>query len=205
ALLVQRSILHNALWGDDNAASKPLFQEIENPEDVFNIFNYITYEKGCSILVMLEDLMGEEIMQQVIQAYIRRYQYQSVNSQDFIDFLQESIETNVSDFLDSFIKQSGYPLVTVNFSENRSQIILTQERFLRMNEEGNETRWTIPLKYIAEINDEMESVWFNSNQESLIFNFPTNINWIKLNFGRSGYYRTNYPKHMWRYFSRIIK
>lgn len=44
-LLVQTSILHNALWGDDSTATKPLSQEIENPVDVFNIFNYVTYEK----------------------------------------------------------------------------------------------------------------------------------------------------------------
>lgn len=28
------------------------------------------------------------------------------------------------------------------------------------------SRWTIPLKYITDINDEMESIWFNSNEES---------------------------------------
>lgn len=84
--------------------------------------------------------MGEELMQQVIQMYIKRYQYQSVNSQDFIDFVEGLVQGDVDDFFDSFIKQSGYPLVTVDFAENRSQVILTQERFLRINEEGNETR-----------------------------------------------------------------
>lgn len=91
---------------------------------------------------MVEDLIGDDTMQRVLQTYIREYQYQNVESQDFLDILQEFVNFNATDFLNGFIQQSGYPLVSVS-QISGNKVSLRKTRFIRMDQAYKEGRFVL--------------------------------------------------------------
>ena len=52
-----------AMWDDGFMSSHPVYTEVIQPEQIESIFDAITYEKGCSLLRMLESTVGERQFQ----------------------------------------------------------------------------------------------------------------------------------------------
>ncbi|KAF2888556.1 hypothetical protein ILUMI_17616 [Ignelater luminosus] len=134
------STLQSALWIDDEPSINPLVWEMRKPSDAYDILNNINYDKGGSVLKLVEDLIGNDNMQMVLQTYIRKYQYRNVDSQDFVNTLQEFVNFNATDFLNGFIKQSGYPLISVSQIHGR-KVSLHKTRFLRMDQAYRDGRF----------------------------------------------------------------
>ena len=82
--------------------------------------------------------------------------------------------------MDSWIKQKGYPVVTIHSQRTKrssapDQILVSQERFLidpsldkhtRKNEIGD-LRWYIPLTYVTESSDKEHMLWINKTSSKL--------------------------------------
>ena len=49
------------MWDDGYESSHPVEVDVQNPDQINNIFDSITYSKGASLLMMLEDVVGEVV------------------------------------------------------------------------------------------------------------------------------------------------
>lgn len=175
--------------------SHPIEQEVNNPDEIGALFDAISYSKGGSVLRMLENYLGADDFQKGINLYLTRHSYSNAQTQDLWDALAESSGKPVSRIMDSWVKQTGFPVIDFDLNTN-GQINLSQERFLFENistESNDSTIWSIPVKATNQSQEEL-SILMESSTE----NFETTINsddqWVKLNPDQTGFYRVNYSE-----------
>lgn len=84
---------------------------------------------------MLENFLEPVCFYNSITSYLRKYSFSNAQTEDLFGIFQlGTIEFNLTDIMDTWTRQEGFPVVNVlkskNKSENKSTYILTQKRFL---------------------------------------------------------------------------
>lgn len=102
-----------ALQLDGLKNSHPIEVPIQNPGDVFEIFDAISYNKGASVIRMLVDYIGDEKFRKGMHLYLKKFQYKNAATDDLWNALQEASDKPVNEVMSTWTKQMGYPLITV--------------------------------------------------------------------------------------------
>lgn len=101
--------------------------------------------------------------------------------------------------------QSGYPVVTIEVSDDRRSLSISQKQF-QLQHKNNDNAWNIPLNYAtSDENSNFSDTTYKmilSGNETINITFPNEIDWIVFNVQQTGYYRVNYDEETW---SRISK
>lgn len=172
--------------------SHPIAVEVNNPNEINQIFDQISYNKGASIIRMLEKYTKHEKFRLGIQKYMNAFSYSNATSTDLFKF-QDNSEI-VIDMVNSWINQEGFPLITVK--ETADSLELTQTRFLTGKKRNDERTWIIPLT-IQFYGEEPQDYFFSEKTLKI----SKNNDLYKLNLSNSGVYRVLYSKET---FERII-
>lgn len=69
---------------DATLASHPIVQTVENPDQITELFDTITYSKGASIIRMLESFVGGEIFKQGVTNYLKKFSFSNAVTDDFL-------------------------------------------------------------------------------------------------------------------------
>ena len=90
-------------------------QAVEHPDQITEIFDAISYQKGASVLRMLEDFMGAEEFRIGIQRFLKKYKYDNAVTADLWRELSRvsSQQLNITRIMDTWTRQMGYPVLTV--------------------------------------------------------------------------------------------
>jgi len=102
-----------ALQTDGLHTTRPIEFEVVKPSDTRGMFDFITYEKGGSVLRMLEQYLGATVFRDGIRHYLRKHSYANTRTSDLWDALEEVSRQPVRNLMDSWIYQGGHPLVTL--------------------------------------------------------------------------------------------
>ncbi len=70
----------------------------------------IFYEKGAWALFMLRNQIGDTTFKKGIQNYLQKHQFKNVTISDFIKEMELVSETNLDDFRDEWLENTGFPL-----------------------------------------------------------------------------------------------
>lgn len=81
---------------DATLATHPIVQVAENPDQITELFDTITYSKGASVIRMLADFVGEENFAKSVTNYLKRHQYGNAVTDDLLNEI-ELIDSNNSD------------------------------------------------------------------------------------------------------------
>ena len=109
-------------------------QEVNNPEEIATLFDSaIVYAKGARLMFMLMRIMGERSFFAGLKEYFKKFQYQNTTGDDLWEALQPHAKFNVKEFMDAWILQPGYPMLTDD----------AQQRFL-LNGGTDDTKWPLP-------------------------------------------------------------
>ena len=77
------------------------------------MFDVLTYEKGGSLLRMLEQYLGTERFRDGVRRYLAAHRYGNTETTDLWDAIEEAAEGEpIRALMDSWIRQGGHPLVT---------------------------------------------------------------------------------------------
>ncbi len=176
----------------------PVEVPINNPDEIRTIFDAISYSKGSSIIHMLYNYLGPDDFQTGLRYYLKKHSYKNTVTSDLWEALEEASSKPVRKFMHAWTSQSGYPLVSVNTSDEG--ITLKQERFiLNPNSKHiDKNTWPVPLLSDNEILPETfdKSELIVSHKSADIF---------KLNFGGSGFYRTVYNASHLQALTKLIR
>ena len=95
-------------FGEDADPTRLKFsQKGIDPDAVYSLIPYI---KGHDFLVMLEQSVGRDRFDRFIQDYISTYKFQSLTTEEFIDFLKEKLPEAVAKVeVEEWIYEPGYP------------------------------------------------------------------------------------------------
>jgi len=177
---------------DSLKSSHPIDAEVKTPHEVNEIFDAISYNKGGSVLRMLESYLGEDIFKTGLQKYIAKHKYANATTQDLWTALEDVSKAPVVRLMSSWTKQSGYPIIEAELKENK--VKLTQKRFLlEQVGKANKTKWIIPISILTDSGEKISFLLEDEKKEILL---KQKANWIKLNTEQTGFYRTKYEKNI---------
>ncbi|MBS0454463.1 MAG: peptidase M1 [Proteobacteria bacterium] len=105
------------------------------------------YNKGSHVLETLQNYIGEEAMQKGLRIYLKDYSFGNATPSRLWSSLERaSGGKKLADIGDSFIRQTGVPLLTVDAQcvGNSTWVGITQEAFPNQNR-FPASLWTIPV------------------------------------------------------------
>ena len=92
---------------------------------------------------MIEGFLGEDAFRTGIQAYMRKHARANAVADDLWGALAEASSQPVLEVANAWIRQPGYPVVSVSLSGNT--LSLSQERFFSDPSAKGDERWPVPL------------------------------------------------------------
>ncbi len=101
-----------ALQVDGLHSTRAIEYTVTSPAEALGMFDLLTYEKGGSVLRMLEQWLGATVFRDGIRLYLRRHSYANAVTGDLWRALEEISGQNVAEVMNTFILQGGHPLVT---------------------------------------------------------------------------------------------
>jgi len=129
---------------DSLASTRPVEYEVRSPADTEGMFDVLTYQKGGSLLRMLQQFIGEEPFREGINHYLRKHSYANTETGDLWDAIERVTGQPARRLMDSWIWQPGYPIVSA--SVEGSELVLRQQRFGFDEATADDpSRWVIPV------------------------------------------------------------
>lgn len=158
-LKVEEYLLHTcfaAVGHDSLNSSRPISSPAENPTQIKQMFDTVSYDKGACVLHMLRHFLTDDVFQSGIVRYLRKYSYRNAQNQDLWDSLANTCSEgdfvsgkhcyssdqapknaylfagehlNLTAMMNTWTLQKGIPLVTV--TRKGPLLLLRQDRFLR--------------------------------------------------------------------------
>jgi puromycin-sensitive aminopeptidase len=184
-LLVDVGIYRDmALQVDGLHSTRPIEYEVLSPNDTQGMFDLLTYEKGGSVLRMLELFLGVETFRAGIRAYLRKHAYANTITTDLWDALEAASGQPVREVANSFILQGGHPLVTL---ENGT---ISQRPFMYGPAKGASaigTTWTVPVTTRSLTSGQWTKHLLGAAPLSVTDEAP-----VVVNAGGSGVFRSRY-------------
>jgi puromycin-sensitive aminopeptidase len=180
---------------DSLRSTRPIEFEVVSPDDAEGMFDVLTYEKGAAVLRMLEQYLGEDVFRDGIRHYLSLHQYSNTETTDLWDAIEESSGEPVRQIMDTWIFQGGYPVIEAELIGDRT-VRLRQERF-RYPVDGDdgdeiEPTWAVPILYRWSTGGRVEHARVLLTDREHDIELPESVDWVHLNAGGSGFYRTRY-------------
>lgn len=173
---------------DGLETSHPIEVEVINPAEIDEIFDAVSYQKGASVIHMLEQYVGEEVFRKGLQEYLNKFKYANATTQDLWSAIAKSSGKQVQKIMDSWTKQVGYPLLTTKINGNTIEV--TQERYFFSGRKKDPTKWYIPL---ALTQDSKTSYTLVERQKEII---PKGKGITLVNKNQVGFYRIQYDREL---------
>ena len=194
---------NEALSLDGLKSSHPIEQEVNHPAEIGQLFDAISYSKGGSVLRMLENFLGAETFRKGINRYLDRHQYRNAATRDLWDALGEASGQPVAEMMDSWVQQTGYPVLDVGSRRTGDSLEVTasQSRFVYEHlidpDEADDTTWRVPLNVTTSAGEAPEPVLLSQREGTISVPAPDGDAWVKVNPEQTGFYRVNYTGEGW--------
>eukprot|EP01111_Echinosteliopsis_oligospora_P007854 TRINITY_DN2317_c1_g1_i3.p1 TRINITY_DN2317_c1_g1~~TRINITY_DN2317_c1_g1_i3.p1 ORF type:complete len:885 (+),score=286.66 TRINITY_DN2317_c1_g1_i3:86-2656(+) len=173
--------------------SHPIEVDVKTSDEISEIFDAISYNKGSCVIRMLEAHLGEGNFKKGLHTYLTRFEYKNAVTEDLWQALAEASGVNVKDFMDSFTKHTGYPVVTVQ--RDGQKVEVSQHRFLQSGEVvTDDVKWALSLR-MASSSGEVSTQTVTDKKTTITVPFKGD-DWIKFNYGQSGFFRIRYSEEL---------
>lgn len=191
------SDLGRAFGLDCLKSTHPVEVEVADAAEIDEIFDIISYSKGCSIVRMLASFLGNDVFKKGLNIYLNRHKYANALTEDLWAALSETSGKPVKELMDHWTKQDGYPVLFVSEKESKdaeTTLEVTQSRFLSTGEDSSITTiWWVPIGVATPhgtvqqiIKDKTSTVTVKADKNE----------WIKFNPGVTGFYRVRYTDEL---------
>ena len=129
---------------DALASTRAIEFPVETPDEAEGMFDVITYEKGASVVRMLEHYLGSDVFRDGVRHYLDRHAYGNTETTDLWDSIEETSGQPIRALMDGWIYQGGYPVVTARSDEHGLR--LTQHQFTLDPDAADDRTWTVPMR-----------------------------------------------------------
>jgi puromycin-sensitive aminopeptidase len=179
-----------ALSVDGLHSTRPIEYPVRAPKDAEAMFDVLTYEKGASVLRMLEQHIGPTVFRDGVRDYLRMHAYDNADTKDLWISLGKAARQAVPELMDGWIFQPGYPLVTAELTE-RSELVLTQQRFTYLSDPAPGL-WRVPvtLRLHTREKTDIRRLLLEGAQERVAC--PPDTRFLVVNENGHGFYRVRY-------------
>ncbi|MGH2621708.1 MAG: M1 family metallopeptidase [Anaerolineales bacterium] len=186
-----------ALDADGLHHTRPIEFPVESPTDAEAMFDVLTYEKGGSVLRMLEQHIGEQVFRDGVREYLRRHAYSNADTLDLWVALGAVAGQGVPDLMQGWVFQPGFPLIDVR--RDPDGLHLRQQRFTYLPPGDRpadapipDQRWSVPLQIRLHSAGEAKTVQHLLEGSEATLPAPPDLRWAVANAGGNGFYRVRY-------------
>lgn len=133
-----------ALKRDATDGVQSVHVEVKHPDEINTLFDgAIVYAKGSRLMHMLRRWLGDHAFRKGLGAYFEKHQYGNTIGRDLWDALSQASGRDVASFMDAWLEQPGYPVVTAKVENDC--LILSQKQFFIGEHEDKGRLWPVPL------------------------------------------------------------
>lgn len=183
--------------------TRPIEFPVRHPDEASVMFDVLTYEKGASVLWMIEQYLGRDRFRAGIRRYLKAHLHGNTETGDLWDAIEaEAGDVPIRAIMDSWIYQGGFPAISTELgvTEQGASIALRQEPFSYLPKYDREdsaigSDWLIPVVAVSPDNDRVATrIILGSDPVAIpIDSFP-----LLVNAGGSGFFRVNYDPESYR-------
>nr|XP_012773537.2 endoplasmic reticulum aminopeptidase 1 [Maylandia zebra] len=224
-----------AMEVDSLSSSHPVSTPVENPTQIQEMFDDVSYDKGACILNMLRDFLTPEAFEIGIVRYLKRYSYQNtVNSH-----LWESL-TNIcsshdldegrlkhTEFCSKRKTQSGASkwysgdeldvraimdtwtlqegFPLVTVEVRGREVRLSQERYLKTDDPSPSEGFLWQIPLTYKTSASNTVHRFLLKTKTDVLFLPEEVDWVKFNVDMSGYYMVHYAGEGWNSIIKLLQ
>ncbi|KAJ5202156.1 uncharacterized protein N7498_006819 [Penicillium cinerascens] len=182
--------LQDAFSLDSLRSSHPIEVPVKRTDEINQIFDAISYCKGSSVLRMISKYLGEDVLLQGVQNYIKTHAYGNTKTSDLWAALANTSGKPVKSVMETWTKNVGFPVISVTEDKDSSTIHVKQNRFLQTNDvRPDEDTVIYPVMLALRTTQGVEELMLAEREGS--FKVP-DLDFFKLNADHSGLYRTSY-------------
>ncbi|MDB5186573.1 MAG: putative Aminopeptidase [Candidatus Saccharibacteria bacterium] len=164
--------------------------DVHHPDEISTLFDgAIVYAKGARLLRMLQQYIGHEAFQTGLKDYFAEHAYKNTTGNDLWRALSKASGKDITEFMDTWITQSGYPVVSV--THDGTNVHLTQQQFFVGPHQPSEKLWPIPLNSAC---SQMPEIF--TEREATIERTHTTT--LRLNVGDTAHFITHYDVNLLR-------
>ena len=140
----QTSGVPSALKRDATDGVQSVHVEVSHPDEINTLFDpAIVYAKGSRLMHMLRRWLGDADFAKGLHAYFEKHQYGNTIGRDLWNALGQASGRDVAAFMDSWLEQPGYPVLTVKVENDVLKI--SQKQFFIGEHEDKNRLWVVPL------------------------------------------------------------
>ena len=191
--------LQRALALDCLRSSHPIEVPVQSAGQIAQIFDAISYAKGSSLLRMIANWLGEDVMIKGVSNYLNKFKYGNAKTEDLWNALSEASGKDVTKVMSTWTKKIGYPVVTV--IEDGNKVTFVQNRYLSTGDVQPEEDTTVyPVFLSVKTKDGVDKNMI-LDEKTKTFELK-DTEFYKVNADQAGVYVTLYPNKRWEAFGK---
>jgi puromycin-sensitive aminopeptidase len=198
-------------------SSRPIEFAVGAPHDAEAMFDVLTYEKGASVLRMLEQYMGPDVFRAGVRDYLKKHAFGNTETNNLWESLAGTSGLPIPVIMDGWIFRPGYPLLSVkrippgvhgDLETRGDALVLRQQRFSYLPAPlgaaavgeratppaASETPslWQVPVQVRIETltGSEVRRILLKEEEQRLPL--PSDVQAVLVNEGGHGFYRVRY-------------
>ena len=190
-----------ALTADALLSTHPIYSEVKSPAEATELFDVITYEKGCAVLRMVERYLGETSFRDGMRRYIAKHKNGNASGRDLWQALGAQVKQPVEAMMQPWISGPGFPLVAVSHfrRDGRDILHLSQRRFFANRDEmvrSHDEIWPIPVvvRYGDANGTHCQRLLVSEREMSVAIEADTPVRWLYANADAAGFYRLHFEE-----------
>jgi puromycin-sensitive aminopeptidase len=189
-------------------STRPIEFPVGAPREADAMFDVLTYEKGASVLRMLEQYLGPAVFREGVREYLRRHAYANAATGDLWAALGRAAGQAIPELMDGWIFRPGFPIVSARVEGG--QLVLAQQRFTYLPAPlesvpgrtaaptvDRDQRWHVPLQIRIEAGgtSRVERVLMTEREARVALTAPPDAA-VVVNEGGHGFYRVRYSRDL---------
>ncbi|XP_055017294.1 endoplasmic reticulum aminopeptidase 1b isoform X2 [Boleophthalmus pectinirostris] len=224
-----------AMEVDSLSSSHPVSTPVENPTQIQEMFDDVSYDKGACILNMLQDFLSPEAFEIGIIRYLKKYSYQNTVNSDLWESLTDICNSDVLDLRQTRHKEfcsksklqsgaskwySGDELDVraimntwtlqegfplVTVEVKGQEVRLSQERYLKTNDPSLTEGFLWQIPLTYKTSASNTIHRFLLKTKTDVLYLPEEVSWVKFNVDMNGYYMVHYAGDGWDSIIKLLR
>ena len=199
-----------AMGSDSSASTRAIRREVRPDENMTRLFNALAYQKGMSVLTMVEDWLGVNRFRRGMVRYMSQHRWGNADAFDLAAAMSSVDDSDINAIVKDFVTMPGIPVVKVEFT-SADTVRLTQSRYRLLGDpDKGPSVWTIPviLRYSDGSREYTQRVLMTQGSVSVKLKaaiLRTPGGWIYPNADEKGYYRWSLETGELSRLARIVR
>lgn len=181
-----------ALSRDALNTTHPVYSPVESPADAMEMFDAITYYKGSCVVRQVESYLGADTFREGLRDYIDRFKDGNAAGDDLWAALSRASGEDVTSLAHSWIRQSGFPLVSFELAGDGRTLQMSQRRFFSSAEafeHADPQTWHVPVQVRFRAGGQTRTARMLLTEPEGELDLGAKVDWVYPNIESIGFYR----------------